>query len=175
MLPSNTIRNKVFYGTLLKGMRKFLIVRQPYCFLNKTSFKYELRIIESASGSKLKFQHELKSGESLGIDDSFLLGHYLQIKLLDKDDDQYDGMDERGWSEKVYISTLLKLPTNEGTGHFLSTIDSPFLTTCIKRQSGQINGTVDLALLPPLTIKNCLPCALNIKRKNNGSQQFETY
>jgi hypothetical protein len=76
VLPTNTIKNKVFYGTLLKGMRKFLIVRQPYCLLNKTSFKYEIRIIESASG-KLKFQRELNCGESMGIDDSFLLGHFL--------------------------------------------------------------------------------------------------
>jgi hypothetical protein len=46
------IRNKVFYGTMLKGMRKFLIVRQPYCILNKTSFPYELRISEYKTGDR---------------------------------------------------------------------------------------------------------------------------
>jgi hypothetical protein len=60
----------------------------------------------------------------------------------------------------------LKLPTDEGTGHYLSTIDLPFVTTCIKRESGQINGTTDFTLVPPLTIKNCLPCALKIGYKN---------
>jgi hypothetical protein len=37
---------------MLKGMRKFLIVRQPYCILNKTSFPYELRISEYKTGDR---------------------------------------------------------------------------------------------------------------------------
>ena len=29
---------------------------------------------------------------------------------------------------------------------------------------GEINGTSDLVILPPLTIKNCLPCSLAVRK-----------
>lgn len=67
---TNSIKNKVFYGTLLKGMRKFLIVRAPYCILNKTSYQYEVRILASNS-KEIKLVHKILQGESLGLDDFY--------------------------------------------------------------------------------------------------------
>lgn len=43
------IRNRVFYGTLIKDMRKFLIVRAPYCVVNKSSLNFEIRITHTTS------------------------------------------------------------------------------------------------------------------------------
>lgn len=45
------IRNRVFYGTLIKDMRKFLIVRAPYCLVNKSSLNFEVKIIETVKKS----------------------------------------------------------------------------------------------------------------------------
>ena len=58
----------------------------------------------------------------------------------------------------------MNLELNNGPGYFVSGIEEESLCACIKRQSGELNGTTDLVLLPSLTIKNCLPCSLEIKR-----------
>lgn len=50
-----------------------------------------------------------------------------------------------------------------GTGYFLTSADVPELCTCIKRQSGEINGTTDFVLVPPVTFKNFLPGAMLVR------------
>lgn len=75
-----------------------------------------------------------------------------------------------GWSEKVLISTLLELPFNEGTGQYISNYDTQQITTCIKRVNGEINGTIDLVLLPTITIRNCLPCSMLVRQRQIGDK-----
>jgi hypothetical protein len=76
---SDLLTNKVFYGTMLKGMRKFMVVRSPYCIHNKTQFTYEVQISDSAT-KDIKYTAKLSRGELLGLDDDFMVGHQLNLR-----------------------------------------------------------------------------------------------
>lgn len=61
------IRNRVFYGTLIKDMRKFLIVRAPYCIVNKSSLNFEIKITETLKKS-VRSKFRVQKGEIMGLD-----------------------------------------------------------------------------------------------------------
>ena len=81
------LTNKVFYGTLLKGMRKFLIIRAPFCFLNNSSYKYELRICDEAT-QVIKFHTVVPQEEFVGLDDAFFVNHTVQLRMIRKDKEE---------------------------------------------------------------------------------------
>ena len=91
------LTNKVFYGTLLKGMRKFLIIRAPYCFLNNTSYKYELRICDEAT-QVIKFHTLIPQDEFVGLDDAFFVNHTVQLRMLCKDKEEQSPAQ---WSQSI--------------------------------------------------------------------------
>lgn len=41
--------------------------------------------------------------------------------------------------------------------------DANFMTVCIKVQSGELSHTSDIVFLPPIVIKNVLPCLMELQ------------
>ena len=74
------IRNRVFYGTLIKDMRKFLIVRAPYCIVNKSSLNFEVKIIETLQKS-VRSKFRVQKGEIMGLDQQFYRNHSIQVRI----------------------------------------------------------------------------------------------
>jgi hypothetical protein len=62
----------------------------------------------------------------------------------------------------VAITDLLKLNLNGGSGLALVTKESDGFCTCIKKMTGELKETIDFVLLPPLIIKNALPCQIEV-------------
>ena len=60
------------------------------------------------------------------------------------------------------ITDLLGLQLNSGSGMALVAQEEGGLCTCIKKMSGELKETIDLVLLPPLIIKNALPCHIEV-------------
>lgn len=60
---------------------------------------------------------------------------------------------------------------NEGTGHFCT--DEKSMTICIKIQSGELSGTSDIVLLPPIVIKNVLPAFMELQQQLTQQQMKE--
>ena len=148
----------------------------------------ELRIIDAAHDEQVRFT--LQPGDKYALD-SALFYQALQVKVIDKAMSNLTSISSenasprgnrpsspmatkrminlklksnRGFSEEVQIKELLNLDLNNGPGVIVTGKEEESLSTCIKRQTGELNGTTDIVLLPTLTIKNCLPCYLQIKR-----------
>lgn len=60
------------------------------------------------------------------------------------------------------ITDLLQLNLNRGSGLALVAKGSDGLCTCIKKITGELKETIDFVLLPPLIIKNALPCHIEV-------------
>ena len=61
-------------------MRKFLIVRAPYCLVNKTSLNFEIKISETGKNlvrSKLR----ILKGDTVGLDQRFYRNHSIQLRI----------------------------------------------------------------------------------------------
>ena len=69
---------------------------------------------------------------------------------------------DTGFSQIVAITDLLKLNLNGGSGLALVTKESDGFCTCIKKMTGELKETIDFVLLPPLIIKNALPCQIEV-------------
>jgi len=69
---------------------------------------------------------------------------------------------DAGFSQILAITDLLKLNLNGGSGLALVTKESDGLCTCIKKMTGELKETIDFVLLPPLIIKNALPCHIEV-------------
>ena len=46
-------------------------------------------------------------------------------------------------------------------------------STSIKRQSAELMGCTDIVLLPPVMIKNCLPCFIQVKAVDKNEENGE--
>jgi len=99
---NRNIRNRVLYGTLIKDMRKFLIVRAPYCLVNKTSLNFEIKITETGK-NQIKSKFRVLKGDIMGLDQRFYRNHSIQIRIA-KDSHMSGGMgmeNQEGWSDSV--------------------------------------------------------------------------
>ena len=148
----------------------------------------ELRIIDTVHDEQARFT--LKPGDKYSLDSAHFY-HALQVKVIDKAMSTLASISSdttspkagrstspvankkrinlqlksnKGFSEEVMIKDLMSLDLNNGPGIIVTGKGEESLGACIKRQKGELNGTTDLVLLPTLTIKNCLPCYLQIKR-----------
>ena len=63
-------------------MRKVLIIRTPFCFLNKTLYDYSLKIVER--GGKVKEIITLQPEKSYPVDFNLYKGYDIQIKFKTK-------------------------------------------------------------------------------------------
>ena len=79
----------------------------------------------------------------------------------------------RKLSKEIPIEKLIKLDLNNGPGEFVTGPEADSLCVCIKRQPGELYGTTDLVFLPPLSVKNALPCDIQIKRKKRQTEIAE--
>lgn len=77
---NRNIKNRVFYGTLIKDMRKFLIVRAPYCIANKTSLNFDIKITEIGQ-AQAKSKFRILKGEIVGLDQRFYRNHQIQLRI----------------------------------------------------------------------------------------------
>jgi len=64
------------------------------------------------------------------------------------------------------INDLLRLEMNGGIPIFMTNEAYDGLCTCFKKQPGNLTGTTDLCLLPPIIIKNALPCFMQVMGKH---------
>ena len=61
-------------------MRKFLIVRAPYCLVNKSSLNFEVKIIETLKKS-VRSKFRVQKGEIMGLDQQFYRNHSIQVRI----------------------------------------------------------------------------------------------
>jgi len=82
---------------------------------------------------------------------------------------------EAGFSQSALIHDLLKLRKDQGSGAALLNNEENGFCTCIKKMSGELKDTIDFVLLPPLIIKNTLPCYIEIKAPVQAKKTLSNY
>jgi hypothetical protein len=73
-----------------------------------------------------------------------------------------------GFSEPVLIEDLVKLNLDQG----VIVQHDGILYTYLRKQKGEIGKTFDIVMLPPVSIKNCLPCELELMSAIGEGQGF---
>jgi len=61
-------------------MRKFLIVRAPYCIVNKSSLNFEIKITETLKNA-VRSKFRVQKGEIMGLDQQFYRNHSIQVRI----------------------------------------------------------------------------------------------
>jgi hypothetical protein len=64
------------------------------------------------------------------------------------------------FSDLINIEDLIKMPSESGR----TILHNTNLYTFFRKQPGKMKNTFDFMLLPPLSIKNSLPCSFEIMK-----------
>lgn len=83
---------------------------------------------------------------------------FMSDEPIKFDEERKSLIHEGGFSEPITIEDIIKLNLDQG---MIVSHDSN-LYTYLRKQKGEIAKTFDILMLPPVSIKNCLPCDLEI-------------
>jgi hypothetical protein len=189
----------LFYGCKTIDCKKVFTVRSQYQLVNFTGF-HCLVYFRHQDAFLLKY---LESGDSLSLPQR-LDDFTIQIKMItrenesesrDPEEKQRPLMEEEILVQREYIKDMRKtshnltnwsaaIPLASLKGEKLKMEESSFLTcatslyTFIKKTYSDIlasRDAVDINLMPPMIVKNCLPLSVTIKFVDSSNVQQEVH
>ena len=105
---------------------------------------YAVRIINKFDRSYVK-NLMVRVGEYLPLPESYNQT-LLQIRLADESEDE--------WSDELFVYAIKKIIVPQKVGY----LQHGSKYTIFKKVAAECDGTFNINLMPPLVLKNCLPC-----------------
>lgn len=150
------VEDEVYFGIYLNKMYKVLTVRTFYTIHNKTIFTYYLRVF-NPDGSYCEFT--INPREKLPMEKS-MEDNKVSISIADSEN----------WSQMFYPKEILEqLEIDKEKSYVAHDMEYTFLS---KEVDSDVNICYNLNLLPPVIVKNCLPCNINVKVPSRRDREF---